>query len=490
VNDPDRGVTTYVYDDASNLIETSDAKGQRITYTYDGVNRIRTEEYHDENSTEFSYHRSPDVAYFYDQPAGAVDQGDGTRLTARNTKGSLAYVRDASGEEHTSYDERGRVEWTVKRIPDPGSDLPITPLNPVLVSYATRFDYDSLDRVTRIRYPDNDEVTYQHNNRNLLRRIAGGPRGSIISNISYQASGQQRQVDYGNGVRTIYDYDPRLRQTELVTIAQPATLNLELIRFRYESDGVSNIKSIEDRRGTSTISSTDKRRNSQLFTYDNLYRLTQVQYNPPSAASVNGGQINYRYDRIGNMLVQSSDITHLEKGLSVTDLGTMAYGGAAGPANRNGRQAADPPGPHALSSIQHPACGMRPFPYDANGNMTEIDGLRCTWDFKDRLVAVEDDTMRAEYRYDYTDRRIIKRVWPKSVTNAQPTALNPPSAGDAYVVTKAASEGKDQGQFKNEPNQGRGRGAIRQHPLQNRPGTSFTVSGLCPGKKSKQSSSG
>ena len=46
--------------------------------------------------------------------------------------------------------------------------------------------------------------------------------------------------------------------------------------------------------------------------------------------------------------------------------------------------------------------------------MINIDGLQCTWDFKDQLVAVEDDTMRAEYRYDYTGRRIIKKVlWKK-----------------------------------------------------------------------------
>ena len=55
----------------------------------------------------------------YDLPASLVDSGDGCRVTARNTKGMLAYVRDTSGEEHTSYDARGRVEWTVKRIPDP-----------------------------------------------------------------------------------------------------------------------------------------------------------------------------------------------------------------------------------------------------------------------------------------------------------------------------------------------------------------------------------
>ncbi len=42
--------------------------------------------------------------------------------------------------------------------------------------------------------------------------------------------------------------------------------------------------------------------------------------------------------------------------------------------------------------------------------MTVIDGLTNTWDFKDRLVRVEDTNMVANYTYDYTDRRIIKNV--------------------------------------------------------------------------------
>ncbi len=429
MNDPDQGVTTYVYDDASNLIETTDAKGQRITYTYDGLNRIRTEEYHDETSPEFSYHRTPDVTYFYDQPVGPVDQGDGTRVPARNTKGLLASVLDASGEEHTSYDERGRVEWMVKRIPDPGSHLPLTPLPSALVSYATRFDYDSMDRVIRMRYPDNDEVGYEYNDRSLLQRIIGGPSGTIISSIDYFASGQQRQIEYGNGVRTTQAYDPRLRLTDLQTVAHPGTAGQELIHFHYDFDGVSNLKSIEDRRPSTALPMADRRRNTQTFAYDDLYRLTRVQYNAPARSSANGGEINYRYDRIGNLVAQSSDIAHQEKGLSVTDLGVMSYGGTSGPTHRNGRHLDDPPGPHALTSIARSPLAPRDYSYDANGNMAELDGLRCTWDFKDRLVEVEDDTMRAEYRYDYTDRRVIKRVWPKSDPTPPPVTPAPsPSA--------------------------------------------------------------
>ena len=132
--------------------------------------------------------------------------------------------------------------------------------------------------------------------------------------------------------------------------AEPSSLR-ELIHFAYTFDGVSNIKSIADQRDVSAVSPDDKRRNTQTFTYDDLYRLTRVQYNFPAPSTSNGGQINYRYDRIGNTLAQTSDITHIEKGLSVTALGVMSYGGTAGPSNRLGRPFTDPPGPHALTSV-------------------------------------------------------------------------------------------------------------------------------------------
>jgi len=419
MNDPDAGVSTNLYDAASNLLETKDAKGQVISYTYDGVNRLLTEDYHDDASPEFSYHRSPDVAYFYDQPAPSVALGDGTSSTAQNTKGRLAYVDDASGQEHTSFDARGRIQWTVKRIPDPQLDSALAP-NPVaLVSYQTAFEYDPMDRVTRLVYPDNDAVGYEYNERGLMGRITGGPSASLLSNFVYTPSAQQQELDFGNGVRTTYDYDPRLRLDRLHTVSPASTPNPQLIDFAYSFDAVSNIKAIQDQRPASLIPAADQRRNTQTFAYDDLYRLTRVQYNLPNPASSNGGEINYRYDPLGNLLAQTSNITRAEEPSSATDLGTMAYGGSAGRANRMGRAPNDPPGPHALTTILPASSSLRSFPYDPNGNMTNIDGLRCTWDFKDRLVAAEDDTMRADYRYDYTDRRVIKQVWSKSASNSQ-----------------------------------------------------------------------
>ena len=462
MNDPDRGVMHFIYDDASNLSETTDAKNQRITYTYDGANRIRTEQYHDglplppwrtlapsggEGRGEGA---TNSVIYHYDTPFPNLPQGDNTLATARNVKGALAWVEDLSGEEHTSYDSRGRVESVVKRIPDP-QFLSLAPtggegqgegaIGVGLVFYKTTFAYDSLDRLTNLTYPDADQLRYEYNDRNLLQRIPGGPlggqplAGSIIAGIAYQPSAQMGQIDYGNGVRTTYAYDSRLRLKRLHTLSptggEGQGEGADLIHFLYDFDGVSNIKSIADLRPGSAVPEGDPRRNTQLFRYDDLYRLTRVQYSfavptgsPLPLGEGSGvrvdGEINYRYDRIGNMLAQTSTLDHQEKGLPVANLGDMESGGNMGRNGRIGRSPTDPPGPHALTRISNPQLQIadRLYGYDPNGNMTNIDRLVCAWDFKDRLVAVENSEMRAAYTYDYTDRRILKQVWPKNSLSA------------------------------------------------------------------------
>jgi RHS repeat-associated protein len=427
MNDPDRGVMQYVYDHASNLIETRDAKNQRITYSYDGANRILAEDYDDGRPAPAwrGTNSTPDVVYHYDTPVPDLELGDGAIATARNTKGSLAYVWDLSGEEHTSFDQRGRAEYVVKRVADP--------VHQQLVAFTTRYSYDSADRLTRLVFPDNDEITYQYNDRTLLQRIPGGPSGSVVSNIAYLPTGQKEIIHYGNRVRTSYRYDARLRLTELRT--RNPELGTELIHFAYSFDPANNISAIDDRRPASAAPAGDPRRNTQLFQYDDLDRLTRVQYSfqLPGESARNDGDINYRYDRIGNMLAQTSTLDHQENGRPIANVGQMESGGPAGRFNRIGRAANDPPGPHALSSISRPSTQtnsqLRVYPYDANGNMTDIEGLQCAWDFKDRLIAVENDTMRAEYTYDYTDRRIVKKVQGKSPL--------PPSGGEGQGEGKS-----------------------------------------------------
>jgi RHS repeat-associated protein len=427
INDPDRGFETFAFDDAGNLLSSLDAKGQTLAYTYDGANRRLAE--------SEGTNMQPSIVYHYDAASFGVPVGDGTTSTATNVIGRLAWVQDHSGEEHTSYDARGRVSYEIKRITDPQlTQIANGSATGSLVSYTTRYAYDSLDHLVTLVYPDNDEVGYAYNQRGLLASIVGGPNGNIISNVVYAPSGETVETDYGNGVRTVRSFDARLRQTEILTISSAAASNAELIHSVYTFDPASNIKSIQDMRPISEIPQGDPRRNNQVFAYDNLNRLVHAGYSFDGlgATNGNGGTINYTYDRIGNMLSQVSNITNVNSlsGLPSVNLGSMVSGGTAGRFNRMGRAATDPPGPHALTSIVRATAPTRVCTYDESGNVSTLDGLTNTWDSRNRLIAISNSQLRAFYVYDYTGRRIMKQVW----TNCTNTAVSSSNATPVTVL--------------------------------------------------------
>jgi len=189
-----------------------------------------------------------------------------------------------------------------------------------------------------------------------------------------------------------------------------------LLFYNYTFDGSSNIVAIDDMRPTDQIPlgiDRTTRHNTQVFEYDDLYRLTQYTISNPVAHDIVLAQLKYNYDRIGNMLLKTSPaigepghIDHDSKGLTVVNLGEMRYGDSAGRIGRVGRTPGDPPGPHALTSTED----GRVITYDNNGNMETLEGATLTWDFKDRLVRYQKGNTDAYYTYDYTDRRIIKSV--------------------------------------------------------------------------------
>ncbi len=407
--DPDSGATRYIYDDASNLVEQIDNAKQRISWTYDGANRIQTTEYYDEHTASSTHRRfdptqrisaenRPDIAYFYDEPAGPLEFGAAGHGTATNTRGMLAYVMDLSGEEHLSYDSRGRVAWKLKRISADGKTS---------VGYRFVRAFDAMDRLTTLTLPDGLSVIYQYDTANRLSATLLGSGKPILQRAEYSPAGQPLLYRFGNGVSTSYEYDSRLRTTVSRTTASGATSALQ--GFRYSYDGVSNITRMEDLRSFS--SPTDGRNDSRTYRYDDLYRLVRVEY--PHLASPAGSnrskQISYAYDDIGNLVAQTSNMVQSAASNSPTDLGKLTYGGHSGTKGRLGRQVADP-GPHAVSEIGSKST----LTYDLVGNVTRIKALTLTWNFAHQLVAVDSSEMHSEYVYDYSGSRVAKRTWKKT----------------------------------------------------------------------------
>lgn len=369
LNDPDRGRMVYEYDATGNLIETTDNKGQVILYTYDGANRPLTEDYLDGADI------TPDAAYHYDSPSDDYPE-------ATNVGGSVSWVEDLSGTQFFSYDSRGNTLWSVKRINNGTS----------YADYTTAFLYDATDRVKEATYPDGDRLQNTYNNRSLLESIPG-----VVEGIDYHASGQLASISYANGTETTYAYDPRQRLIGLDTVSG-LQANEKIQDISYTMDGVSNITAITDGR---PLPPGSPKNASQVFHYDTLYRLMQVE-------GAGYGLISFQYDKIGNMTWKKSpdapEPQHIDD--TLINLGLMYYGGSGGSSNRSEKLPGDPPGPHALTGTES---GLA-YDYDDNGNIIDANDDIYSWDFKDRLVRVQKGATDSRYEYDYAGQRVIKRV--------------------------------------------------------------------------------
>jgi RHS repeat-associated protein len=377
MDDPDRGTTAYAYDAASNLIRVTDHPGtaseQVTVHTYDGANRILSQDCLDQGRPDLPAHRHPDVAYHYDAPSAFFPD-------ARNLRGRLAWVEDLSGAEFHAFDPRGNPEWKIKRIESLEGPR----------DFRTAFAYDIQDRLVEFTYPDGTIVTNVYNEANQLTAIPG-----YLEGLTHLPSGQIQTERLANGVVTEHAYNSRLWQMRLRT-QRPGAAPLQDYTYRFDSTG--NILEIVDAVGPDNDPGTA----DQAFDYDCLDRLIR-------AHSPAYGALHYRYSPIGNLLSQRAD-----SGDPRIDLGEYRYGR---------RIDVDGAGPHAVTDVAggtHEPLSIR---YDANGNYRQRNAVEFTFDFADRLARARtpsvpgQDAFAAEYHYDYQGQCVLKRVIRSGATN-------------------------------------------------------------------------
>jgi RHS repeat-associated protein len=453
--DPDRGPFWWAHDEANNVIRTRDAKGQEMVFAYDGANRLIGEWYLEANqgggvsplsrmSGGSTPGRKADVTYHYDQPLGPtlpggifspsdslqniMDHilgrssdapgphldlnGDGTVdvrdlvLYLKNggsvpgggvpaatfTQGRIAWIEDLSGQEHLSYDARGRVLWKVKRINRPNNVG--EPL-----AFMIGNQYDSADRVTELRYPDGSKLEIGYNARGLASSVSG-----VISSVSYNPAGDIASIALACGVSTSAEFDSRLRP--ISRISTRTADGAALLSYTYEYDRVSNIRSIGDARSTGVLEKIASEigiagipaaglSEAQTFIYDGLYRMTSA-----SGAGI-GGTLSYAYDSIGNLTSQTSTV-QTPAGQKL-HLGSVTSGGSVG---TSGRSDGTAPGPHALTATESEIT----LEYDANGNVVALDDAKYFWNTLDRMTTLETPEGRATYVYDYSGKRVRRDV--------------------------------------------------------------------------------
>jgi RHS repeat-associated protein len=352
MDDPDMGDWTYDYDSAGNLVRQTDAENQRTCFYYDELNRLKGKTY---STGTGDCPADPDyggyaVEYYYDQT------GHGAGIGRRTV------MIDDSGSTSWTYDARGRVTEESKTINGAGT-------------FVTAYDYNALDQVENMTYPDGEVVHHDYNSRALLAGLSGSD--SYVEEITYDAPGRVDLLELGNERQTdyvYYNWDTlnglgRLQRIKTGTSASPTSLQ----DLRYVYDAVGNVVTIEDWKAGSP--------QTQSFTYDALDRLKTAVASGGSGAY---SQKNYVYDEIGNITVKD---------------GASYYYAANQP---HAVQALLVGGPYPIAE----------YDYDANGNMISRDenDVEYTQDFdaENRLVRVTASGETTEFIYDGDGNRVLR----------------------------------------------------------------------------------
>ncbi|PID83523.1 hypothetical protein CSB11_00720, partial [Candidatus Campbellbacteria bacterium] len=238
------GVWNYTYN-KQNLISQTDPNGNQVSYTYDSLNRVLTE---NSNTTP-----QTDVTYTYDNCTYGT--------------GKLCSVTTPNYSQNLTYLKQGLVD-TENTIIDG-------------VSYTTDFDYNRQGQVTKVTNPNTLITENKYNKQGLVKEIKQD--GQKVVEYEYEVNGKVKKEEYQNGVETNYTYNPN----KLYELTNKTTvLNSQNVQdLSYQYDNVGNILQITDASNGDTFK-------TQSFEYDNLYRLTK--------ATVTNTQNNTDYTRIYN----------------------------------------------------------------------------------------------------------------------------------------------------------------------------------------------
>jgi RHS repeat-associated protein len=274
-------VTTSAYDQTSNRTSLVDPLSQTTSLVYDAVNRLTNLNYSDAGT--------PDVTYAYDANSNRSSMADGT--------GTTTY----------SYDELDKL-------------LSVTSPGPKTVGY--RYDRDG--NRTKLIYPDTTAVTYAFDKASRLQSLMDW--ASRATSYTYRRDGSVATTTASNGTVARYSYDHALRLTEVLNEGAPGPVTGQLgmglsmpsrialgwgqniiSRHRYTLDAVGNRLSMV--RGSSTSYTYDRAdriltagattytvnangnttaRGSDSFGYDQANRLV--------SATISGATSTYVYD--------------------------------------------------------------------------------------------------------------------------------------------------------------------------------------------------
>jgi RHS repeat-associated protein len=385
----------FTYDDRSNLVLQTDARGITTRYDYqdDPLSRLQILSYDTTGFGDVSNPvvQAPTVLFSY-----ALD-GDVTRVAQiemanwditdpASHRVSGAPTRDLQPWVQVNYTYDSQARIATKSLTYPLQKLP-----PLALDY----QYDSLSRLVGLTYPaqygthtaGRKQVAYSYDVGNLTNLSIDGIKRA--SGLAYNAAGQLTSLKIGpaDDLQTseTFDYEPSTTLLKEQWVRRGTAKPLLDLSYAYYSNGqvqrVSNF--------------TPGERLNTSYQYDGLGRLLSVETSNEALALWSE---SYALDSYGNRLSAAA-------GGRTEDGTPIPLDGIAG----------SPVSPNGLNSLSYDTKTNHVltagFAYDAAGNQTRVqrfDGswLRYQYDAAGRLAQVADDNWNTLESYQYgPDRR-------------------------------------------------------------------------------------
>ncbi len=467
VTDAKGNTTTFEYDTFNRLVKTTDELGNEVLQSYDKNNNTISKSIHQNNgkitTTTYVYdadnrlvseinHQNKTKTYVYNMLWNVTqitdEQGNTTNFTYDFT-GNLKTKTQLSGSgniltSHT-YDERGNMT----SVTDGEGNI-------------TTHVYNNLNQLTKTKYSDNKEIIYSYDkNGNLTSQT--DPNGSVITN-TYDVLNRltSRSITLGSGVWGIttetYSYDALGRLTEandsnhhklefsyddlgrLITENQSGSVvnytyddNNNLLSItnpngkttHYMYDDLNRVTSISNSGTTIATYSYTWALNDKI-TYGNSKEITQAFDSLNRLQSLNNGVKNYSYtyDDAGNITSDSMKnftyddiyrLTQVHESLSWALLENFAFDKAGNRVTDIFENTYDTNILNQYTSLS--GSTNTSFIYDDNGNLINDGEKTFSYDYKNRLIKVENSSwIMVEFQYDVLGRKYEKKTSTETTT--------------------------------------------------------------------------
>lgn len=252
VTQPDGSFTSYAYDAAHRLTDIVDGIGNTIHYTLDNAGNRTQEDTKDASGT-----LKRTLSRIFNQLGQLQTQKDALNHPTGFTydpNGNTDQVTDALNRvADNDYDPLNRLKRTLQ---DVGG-----------IAAETKFEYDTLDNLTKVTDPKGLDTTYGYNGLGELVTLNSPDTG--VASYTYDSAGNRKTQTDARGVASSYGYDALNR---LTSVTYPSDSSLDT---SYEYDMAAAACATGETFATGRLSQMTDGSGSTQYCYDRFGQLVR-----------------------------------------------------------------------------------------------------------------------------------------------------------------------------------------------------------------------